>query len=91
MKKYTRRQRAFIAFTWNAKGSVVATLSGILLMKAKEERLTEEYLQYGQAMQITAMIAVLLTAPLGSAFINDNGTKYLNYDGEVGIDESDEK
>ena len=49
VKNYTFRERAFMAFAWNPKASVVTALSGILLMKAKEERLTEDYLQYGQA------------------------------------------
>ena len=48
-KKYTGRERAFMGIAWIPKASVVAALSGLLLTKAKEERLTEDYLQYGQA------------------------------------------
>ena len=82
-KKYTYRERAFMAFAWNGKDSVVAALGGVLLMKAKEVGLTEDYIQYGQAMQTTAVLAVVLAGPWAAIMINTLGTKWLKYDGEV--------
>ena len=41
-------------------------------------------------MLTTAVFSICLTAPLGAIFINTLGTKWLNYDGDVDMNEDDE-
>ena len=84
-KKYTIKERAFMAFAWIPKATVQAALGGLALMKSKEKGLGPEYLEWGQAMLTTAVFAICLTAPLGAIFINTLGTKWLNYDGDVNM------
>lgn len=88
-KKYTVRERAFMAFAWIPKATVQAALGGICLMKAQKYDLGDKYIELGQAMLTTAVFAICLTAPLGAIFINTLGTKWLEYDGEE-INEDDE-
>lgn len=88
-KKYTYRERAFMAFAWIPKATVQAALGGICLMRAKELGLDPIYEEWGQGMLTTAVFAICLTAPLGAIFINTLGTKWLEYDGDV--DMSDEE
>lgn len=42
-------------------------------------------------MLTTAVFSICLTAPLGAIFINTLGTKWLNYDGDVDMNEEDEE
>ena len=84
-KKYTIKERAFMAFAWIPKATVQAALGGLALMKSKEKGLGPEYLEWGQAMLTTAVFSICLTAPLGAIFINTLGTKWLNYDGDVNM------
>ena len=86
-KKYTYRERAFMAFAWIPKATVQAALGGIMLMRAQADGLAPEYLDWGQAMLTTAVFSICITAPLGAIFINTLGTKWLNYDGDVVMDE----
>lgn len=81
-KKYTYRERAFMAFAWIPKATVQAALGGICLMRAQENGLSAQYVEWGQAMLTTAVFAICLTAPLGAIFINTLGTKWLMYDGD---------
>ena len=84
-KKYTIKERAFMAFAWIPKATVQAALGGLALSKAKEKGLGPQYEEWGQAMLTTAVFAICLTAPLGAIFINTLGTKWLNYDGDVNM------
>ena len=90
-KKYTVRERAFMAFAWIPKATVQAALGGIMLMRAQAEGLTDQYQEWGQAMLTTAVFSICLTAPLGAIFINTLGTKWLNYDGDVEMNEDDDE
>ena len=45
-KKYTNKERAFMAFAWIPKATVQAALGGLTLAKA-EERNLPEYIEYG--------------------------------------------
>jgi len=62
-----------------------------MLMRAQAEGLTDDYLEWGQAMLTTAVFSICITAPLGAIFINTLGTKWLNYDGEVDMNFDDEE
>jgi len=42
-------------------------------------------------MLTTAVFAICLTAPLGAIFINTLGTKWLEYDGDVEMNEDEEE
>ena len=53
--------------------------------------MVDEYLEWGQGMLTTAVFAICLTAPLGAIFINTLGTKWLNYDGDVNMNDDDDE
>jgi len=90
-KKYTYRERAFMAFAWIPKATVQAALGGVMLMRAQADGLTDDYLEWGQAMLTTAVFSICITAPLGAIFINTLGTKWLNYDGDVDMNDVDDE
>ena len=62
-----------------------------MLMRAQSEGLTDDYLEWGQAMLTTAVFSICITAPLGAIFINTLGTKWLNYDGDVDMRNDDDE
>lgn len=80
-KKYTNKERAFMAFAWIPKATVQAALGGMTLAEAQKRGLPE-YEEWGQAMLTTAVFAIIITAPLGAIMINTLGTKWLEYDGD---------
>lgn len=82
-KKYTIRERAFMAFAWIPKATVQAALGGICLSRSQQMGLGPEYIEWGNGMLTTAVFAICLTAPLGAIFINTLGTKWLEYDGDA--------
>ena len=79
-----------MAFAWIPKATVQAAIGGLALIQAKEKKLGQEYLDWGQAMLTTAVFAICLTAPLGAIFINTLGTKWLMYDGDVNMSLDDD-
>ena len=79
-KKLSVKERAFMAFAWIPKSDVPAALGGLTLTKAHELGITE-YEEYGRAMLTTAVLAVVILAPLGGILINTLGPKWLDYDG----------
>jgi len=84
-KKYTNKERAFMAFAWIPKATVQAALGGLALKEAakiSDDAAREEYEEYGNAMLTTAVFAIVITAPLGAIMINTLGTKWLEYDGD---------
>ena len=76
------KERAFMAFAWMPKSGVPAALGGLTLAKAKERGLPE-YEVYGAAMLTTAVLAVVIMAPIGAILINTLGPKWLSNDGET--------
>ena len=78
------KERAFMAFAWIPKSGVPAALGGLTLAKAKERHLTElgypEYEEYGRAMLTTAVLSVVILAPLGAIFMNTLGPRWLSHD-----------
>ena len=80
-----------MAFAWIPKATVQAAIGGLALIQAKEKKLGQEYLDWGQAMLTTAVFAICLTAPLGAIFINTLGTKWLEYDGDVNMSLDEEQ
>ena len=79
-KKLNYKERAFMAFAWIPKSGVPAALGGLTLAKAHELGIPE-YEEYGRAMLTTAVLAVVILAPLGGIMINTLGPKWLEYDG----------
>jgi len=90
-KKYTYRERAFMAFAWIPKATVQAALGGICLSKAQTYELGPQYIEWGQAMLSTAVFSICITAPLGAIFINTLGTKWLEYDGDIDMNDDEEE
>lgn len=80
-KKFTYKERMFMAFAWIPKATVQAALGGMTLSEAQRRGLPE-YEEYGQAMLTTAVFAICITAPLGAIMINTLGSKWLDYDGD---------
>jgi hypothetical protein len=65
------------------KATVQAAIGGAVLDRAKDE-IDElsvhraEYEDYGNSMLTTAVIAIIITAPLGAFLTNNLGVRWLN-------------
>lgn len=69
------------------KATVQAAIGGVVLDTANSVKgISEEnralYVKYGNILLTTAVIAIVITAPLGAILINTLGIKWLSHDGE---------
>lgn len=66
-----------MAFAWIPKATVQAALGGVFLEEAIAENI-KEYIEPGHQILTTAVLAVVLTAPLGAILTNTLGPKWLS-------------
>ena len=76
-----------MAFAWMPKATVQAAIGGVVLDTANSVKgISDEnrvlYVKYGNILLTTAVIAIVITAPLGAILINTLGIKWLSYDGD---------
>lgn len=85
--KFVFKEKAFLGFAWIPKATVQAAIGGTFLIKAQELKLTEvtadtkkQWIAWGEILLSMAVIAVIITAPLGAILTNTLGVKWLNHD-----------
>jgi NhaP-type Na+/H+ or K+/H+ antiporter len=71
------KERLFCALAWVPKATVQAALAPLVVSKIQELASGEKLLQHGNIVVITAVLAILITAPLGSVLIAFFGPKLL--------------
>ncbi len=81
----TEKERAFIALVWIPKATVQAALCSFPLMLARdvmdsEHQDFDKYILWGYQIVSTAILSILITAPLGLVFIEFLGSKWLTKD-----------
>ena len=79
-----------MAICWVPKATVQAALSGQFVKEAKKREL-EDYIEYGEFIQATAIISILICATVGAVLINLFGEKLLPNDNEVDFEEVKKK
>lgn len=80
-KKYTLKERIFMGIVWAGKATVQAALSALFLTDVKkmpENENYEEFFDYGNKIQTTAIFSIVICASTGSILLNSLGTKLLN-------------
>jgi NhaP-type Na+/H+ or K+/H+ antiporter len=81
---FTKLERCFIAFSWCPKATVQAALSFIPLAMTKELMMGRSeyqlYVKMSNQIITTAIISILVTAPIACWFIERYGPKWLEYD-----------
>merc|ERR1719466_513109 len=94
------KEKIFLAFAWIPKATVQAALGPIFLERAKFGEMTEMY-HIGEQILTLAVLAILITAPIGALAImglgpkllkkNENGNEDINTaDAENNVDDVDE-
>lgn len=81
----TFKERAFIALAWLPKATVQAAYSAFPLdlvrkMIDEDDSQYDDYEKWGKEIQTTAVLSILISAPLGLLFIQLLGTKWLTCD-----------
>jgi hypothetical protein len=92
--KYTLKERLFMGITWIGKATVEATLSGLLLAGVNGNAgpdMKALYTGYGTIVQNTAILSVLICAPIGAICQNSFGTILLTKDIVVEAKDPDKK
>jgi len=84
-KNLTFWERLFVGLAWIPKATVQAALGSvpldlILTTMDKNDKDYELYKSYGERILVTAVVAILVTAPIGLICINALGHKWLNND-----------
>jgi solute carrier family 9B (sodium/hydrogen exchanger), member 1/2 len=82
-KKYTIKERIVIVCSWIPKATVQAAIGSVVLDKTRKEIEAnspdrEDYEDYGNFFLTTAVMSILLTAPIGAVLTNSLGIKWLN-------------
>lgn len=82
----------FVAFAWIPKATVQAAIGGFVLSQAAEELVNSqsqetihalnEYKVYGNDILMSAVVSIILTAPLGAILTSILGQKWLDQDHE---------
>ena len=90
----TMIERTFVGLAWIPKATVQAALGSVPLdivmtYMSEDDDNYDEYKQWGEQILVTAVVAILVTAPIGLICINTLGEKWLSYDGDVYHDEDD--
>lgn len=85
--KFVFKEKAFLGFAWIPKATVQAAIGGTFLIKAQELTLDKvlpatkiQWIAWGEILLSMAVIAVIITAPLGAILTNTLGVKWLNHD-----------
>lgn len=73
----TRNERLFIALAWIPKATVQAALCSLPLDLIQETMSDEKYVEWGEEIKNTAILSILLTAPIGSVAIQHLGPRLL--------------
>lgn len=71
------RERLFVAIAWLPKATVQAAIGPVALDYARKHAATSENLEYGQQILTLAVLAILITAPIGAAGIAIAGPRLL--------------
>lgn len=79
------KERLFISLVWMPKATVQAVLCSFPLMLAKDvfspdSEDYDKYVLWGNQIMSTAILSILITAPLGLAFIQCLGPRWLSKD-----------
>jgi len=89
---FTWKEILFIDLAWIPKATVQAALSPQPLdMVRSRDPLDEDQLRYATALLTTAVIAILVTAPLGAAAITLSGPRLLNRKLDEGAPKTEEE
>jgi solute carrier family 9B (sodium/hydrogen exchanger), member 1/2 len=93
-KNLSNIERLFVGLAWIPKATVQAALGSVPLDLVKTSMGEshpdyEEYKAFGEQILVTAVVAILLTAPLGLICINTFGDKWLNNDIDNPIEEDE--
>ncbi len=92
--KFTIKERAFMGIVWVGKATVQAALSALFLTSVKmhpDHENFEEYEDYGNKIQTTAIFAIVICATTGSILLNSLGTTLLTQDIVEATPSKDEK
>ncbi len=65
-----------MSISWMGKATVQATQSGVFLAQAKLIKY-EELINFGQQLMTTAILAIIMCAPMGAILMNTCGKKLL--------------
>lgn len=79
--KYTIRERIFMSISWIPKATVPATLAGVIFTEACALGDNyKDYQQFGLIIQTTAILSIVICAPIGSFLIDQLAPKLLTID-----------
>ncbi len=74
---FEHRERLFVALAWIPKATVQAAIGGLALDLAREQALGEQAEIYGTQVLTVAVLAILVTAPVGAVAIAKTGPRWL--------------
>lgn len=75
--QFNRLERAFIALAWIPKATVQAAIGALALDLARENQLGAEAIEYGNQVLTLAVLAIVITAPIGALAISRTGPRWL--------------
>ena len=88
--KFNCAERCFLGFAWIPKATVQAAIGGIVLNKAQAFPayipVRDQWIEWGKDFLSMAVVAVIITAPLGAILTNTLGVIWLEDNTELEAD-----
>ena len=66
--RFTWKERAFTAFAWLPKATVQAANASVILLAAQSAK-NEQMIRFGIIIQTTAILSIVICAPIGAILI----------------------
>lgn len=79
--KLNLKEKTFVSVSWIAKATVQAAVGSQALDYARSHRTEPNFKEYSQQVLMMSVLSIILTAPLGAAFIDWLAPHLLNTDG----------
>lgn len=78
--KFTHYEKLFVSVAWLPKATVQAAIGGEILDMAIANKAPAMYVGWGKDIVTLAVLAILVTAPIGAIGISIVGPKWLTQD-----------
>ncbi len=78
---FTRNERLFVALAWIPKATVQAAIGALALDLARQGNEGAEAITYGNQVLTIAVLAIIVTAPIGALAIAWSGPRWLEREG----------
>jgi hypothetical protein len=80
------KEKGFVSLAWLPKATVQAAIGSEILDGALQSQASEDVVEWGRTILTLAVLAIVVTAPLGSIAIAVSGPRWLQHGDDAHVD-----